>query len=485
MNYKMIWRILSMILGVEAILMLPAFFIALYDAERDVALSIAAGIFLIFMVAALFFIVSRNAEMRFYAREGFVCVGLSWVAMSILGCLPFYFSGQIPKFIDALFEMVSGFTTTGASIVPDVEKLSRGLLYWRSFSHWIGGMGVLVFVLAILPVNGRNSGFTLHLMRAESPGPNVGKLSPKLSHTAKLLYIIYIVFTAADVIFLLAGGMPLFDSFCTAFGTAGTGGFGIKADSLTSYSPYLQNVTTVFMFLFGINFTIFYLVLMRRFKAVFVDEELRAYFWSFVLSTIVITSNVLRFYPTLPDAVSHAAFQVSSVMTTTGYATADFNAWPVMSKTILLCLMLPGACAGSTGGGMKWTRMIILFKTIRRGLKKLLYPRHVEAIRFNGNVVDEKIVENTNAYLAVYILIIVVSFLLLAIDGFSIETNISAVIACFNNIGPGLDKVGPALNYAQYGIVSKFVLIMCMLAGRLEIFPILVFFSRHTWTRKH
>ena len=484
MNYKMIGRILSVILGVEAILMLPALFISVFDGDAPVIGSFLLSIGLIAVVSILLFFVSRNAEMHFYAREGFVCVGLSWIAMSLLGCLPFWFSGQIPKFIDALFEMVSGFTTTGASIVPNVESLSRGILYWRSFSHWIGGMGVLVFVLAIVPLNGRNSGFTLHLMRAESPGPSVGKLSPKLSQTAKILYIIYIALTVLDVLFLLAGRMPLFDAFCAAFGTAGTGGFGIKADSMTSYSPYLQNVTTIFMFLFGVNFTIFYLILMKKFKAVAVDEELRAYFGVFIVSTIIITSNIMRLYPTVSQAISHASFQVASIMTTTGYATADFNTWPVMSKTILLCLMIPGASAGSTGGGMKWSRIILLIKSGGRGLKKLLYPRHVDAVRFNGNVVDEKIVDNTNAYLAVYIIILISSFLLITIDGFSIETNISAVISCFNNIGPGLDQVGPALHYANYSSLSKGVLIFCMLAGRLEIFPILVLFARKTWTVK-
>ena len=398
-----------------------------------------------------------------------------------MGCLPFRFSGEIPRFIDAFFEIVSGFTTTGASILTDVEALSRGLLYWRSFSHWVGGMGVLVFLLAIAPSGDKGTGFTMHLLRAESPGPSVGQLVPKIRKTAAILYMLYVALTALDVIFLLLGRMPVFEAVCTAFGTAGTGGFGVKADSMASYSPYLQNVTTVFMLLFGVNFSCYYLLLLRQFRAVFRDEELRLYFGIVLGSIALIVWNLRGFYPTFRETVRHAAFQVSSIITTTGFATTDFDLWPGFSKTILLCLMVVGACAGSTGGGLKVARLLLLLKTTRRNISQMLNPRKVLLVRNNDQVVDEQVLSNTNAYLSAYVIILFVSFMLISLDDFSTGTNFSAVLCCFNNIGPGLELVGPTCNFSSFSVLSKLVLILDMLLGRLEIFPLLVLFSPQTW----
>lgn len=488
MNYKMMGRFIAQILCVEAAFMTPALLISIFDGEMKAANAFVITMILIFAVAGILFALVRGCERRFYAREGLVCVALGWTIMSLLGCLPFYFSGEIPMYVDALFEIVSGFTTTGASIHPNVESMSRGILYWRSFSHWLGGMGVLVFLLAIVPntrKNGReNTGFTMHILRAESPGPSVGKLVPKMRETASILYILYIILTIVNVVFLLLGNMPLFDAVCTAFGTAGTGGFGIKNDSMASYSPYLQNVTTVFMLLFGVNFSCYYLLLLRQIKNVFKDEELRLYFGIVVGSIVLIAWNVRDYYDTLGETIRHAAFQVASIITTTGYATTDFDLWPSFSKAIILCLMLVGACAGSTGGGMKCSRVLLLCKSLHRNIRTSINPQKVQVVRNNGQVVNEKILNNVNAYLAAYVAIIVVSFMVVSLDGFSLETNISAVISCFNNIGPGLDAVGPVCNFSGYSVFSKIVLIADMLAGRLEIFPILILFSKSTWKNR-
>ena len=486
MNYKMMGRFIAQILFVEAAFMLPALLISIYDGETKAAWAFVITMLLIFAVSGVLFLLVRGCERRFFAREGLVCVALGWTIMSLLGCLPFFLSGEIPNYVDALFEIVSGFTTTGASICPDVEGLSRGILYWRSFSHWLGGMGVLVFVLAIAPNakktgNDNNTGFTMHILRAESPGPSVGKLVPKMRTTASILYIIYIVMTIVNILFLLAGGMPWFDAVCTAFGTAGTGGFGIKNDSMAGYSPYLQNVTTVFMLLFGINFGCYYLLLLRQFLNVLKDEELRFYIGMVLLSIVLIVWDVRDYYDTLGETIRHAAFQVASIVTTTGYATTNFDLWPSFSKGIILCLMLVGACAGSTGGGMKCSRVILLLKSLRRNIRATINPQKVQIVRNNGQVVNEKVLNNVNAYLAAYTCFMAVSFLAVSLDGFSVETNISAVVSCFNNIGPGFDAVGPVCNFAGYSIVSKLVLIADMLSGRLEIFPILILFSRSTW----
>lgn len=481
MNYKMIGRVIAQILGLEGVFLIPALAICLYDGDMRAAVSFLITIGAIALIAGGMYLACRKTKRGFYAREGLACVGLSWIVLSLFGCLPFYLSGEIPRFIDALFEIVSGFTTTGASILPEVEGLSRGILYWRSFSHWLGGMGVLVFLLAVSTLGGRNNGFTMHILRAESPGPNVGKLVPRMKKTALILYIIYIVLTVLNILFLLLGKMPLFDAVCTGFGTAGTGGFGIKNDSIAGYSPYLQNVCTVFMLLFGVNFSCYYLLLLGDIRSVFRDEELRAYLGIVLGSIVLIVLNLRGFYGSVGETVRHAAFQVSSIVTTTGFATTDFDLWPSFSKAILLCLMIIGASAGSTGGGMKVGRVLLLLKGLRKNIRQVMHPQKVQVIRSNGQVVEKKVLENANAYLAAYMTIIVVSFVVISIDGFSTGTNMSAVLACFNNIGPGLEAVGPTCNFSGYSVLSKLVLILDMLAGRLEIFPILILGSMHTW----
>lgn len=484
MNYKMIARIISFLLCIEAAFMIPAVGIAIYDQSIVTTSAFLRTIIIILIVSLILWLVSRNAKTGFYAREGLVTTGLSWIVMSMLGCLPFYISGEIPSYIDCLFEIVSGFTTTGSSILTNVEALSRSLLYWRSFTHWVGGMGVLVFLMAVVPLSGKNDGFTLHILRAESPGPSVGKLVPRMKKTASILYWIYLGLSVINLVFLLIGGMPLFDAICTMFGTAGTGGFGIKLDSMASYSPYLQNVTTVFMFLFGVNFSCYYLLLMRRFKDVFHDEELRYYILIVLSSIILIAINIRSMYPTLEETIRHAAFQVSTIISTTGFATTDFNLWPAFSKAILLFLMLLGACAGSTGGGFKVSRLVLLFKSLRRNIHENLHPNEVRKIRVNGVNVDEKIIKTLNGYLMAYVLIIIVSYLIVSLDGFDVETNLSAIFATFNNIGPGLGACGPSASFAGFSPLSKLVMTGDMLAGRLEIFPILVLFSKSTWKRK-
>lgn len=484
MNYKMMGRFLSLILAVEATFMIPALLISIVDGTDRTTWAFAVSMLLIWVVAGLLALLSRHAPKIFFAKEGLFCVGISWIVMSLLGCLPFFLSGEIPHYIDALFEMVSGFTTTGSTIVPDVEVLSRGVHYWRAFSHWLGGMGVLVFLLAIVPVSGTNhQGFTMHLLRAESPGPNVGKLVPKMRQTTLVLYATYLALTLLDIVFLLFGGISLFEAVCTAFGTAGTGGFGLYNDSIAHFSPYVQNVTTVFMLLFGVNFGCYYLILLRQIRGVFKDEELRLYFGVVLGSIIMILINIRPLYDTVWEALRHSAFQVSSIITTTGYSTVDFDLWPSFSKGILLVLMMIGACAGSTGGGLKCARVLLIFKGVKRNLSQLLRPQRVQVIRVNGSPVDERVMANTNAYLGAYVLILVVSFLLISLDGFSTTTNISAVLACFNNIGPGFEAVGPVCNFSGYSVLSKLVLIFDMLAGRLEIFPIIALLSVNTWKR--
>ena len=483
MNFKMISRIYAMILFIEAVFMIPAVCIGLGYGEHRAAISFLISMAAILAVAGIFSLISKNADKTFRAKEGLVCVGTSWIWMSLLGCLPFYISGEIPSYIDALFEMVSGFTTTGASILSDVEALSNCLLYWRSFSHWVGGMGVLVFLLALVPVSGKNQGFTMHLLRAESPGPDVGKLVPKMRQTAMVLYVTYVALTVLKFLFLIFGRMPVFDAVCTAFGTAGTGGFGIQNDSIAGYSSYIQIVCTVFMLLFGINFSCFYLLILRQFRAVFKDEELRLYLGVVAASILLITVNIASLYGSIGEALRHAAFQVSSIITTTGFATVNFDLWPSFSKGILMVLMLIGACAGSTGGGIKCARILLLLKGVRRNISQMMRPQKVQVIRVNGKTVDERILSNTNSYLAIYVMIIVVSFLALGLDNFSMTTNFSAVMACFNNIGPGFEAVGPSCNFSAFSPISKLILIVDMLAGRLEIFPILILLSPKTWRR--
>ena len=484
MNYKMMGRFLGQILALEGVLMVPALGISLCGGDSPAVKGFLISIAIALAAAAVLFRICRGAPSAFYAKEGFVCVAMSWIVLSLVGCLPFCLSGEIPRFVDAFFEIVSGFTTTGASVVPEVEKLSKGIIYWRSFSHWVGGMGVLVFLLAIAPSGERGTGFTMHLLRAESPGPDVGKLVPKMRKTAAILYIIYCVMTVINVLFLVAGGMNLFESVCHAFGTAGTGGFGIKNDSMAGYSPYLQNVTTVFMILFGVNFSCYYLLLVRQWKSVWKDEELRLYLGIILGSILLISLDTRGLYGTLEETVRHAAFQVGSIITTTGYATTDFDLWPSFSKTILLCLMVVGASAGSTGGGLKVARLLLLMKGTRRNIHRMLNHRKVELVRNNGSVVDEQILDNTNAYLSAYVIILFAIFAVISLDGFSTGTNFSAVLCTFNNIGPGIEAVGPTCNFSAYSDLSKLVLSWGMLAGRLEIFPMLILFSRGTWKKR-
>lgn len=480
MNRKMSFYMVGQVLKVEAaLLLLPLAVALMYRESCALALLISAVVALTLGMGMSVLFKPENKVI--YAKEGFVIVAFAWLLLSAVGALPFVISGEIPSYVDAFFETVSGFTTTGASIVNNVEAMSHGLLFWRSFTHWIGGMGVLVFIMAIIPsVSDR----TIHILRAEVPGPTVGKLVPRMKDTAKILYLLYIVLTVLEIIMLLAGGMPLFDSVVHAFGTAGTGGFGVKVSSIATYNHYLQWVITIFMILFGVNFNLYYLILLRRFRPIVKSSELRVYLGLWLISTLIITFNLLQLYPSLADSFRLAAFQTASIMTTTGYATADFNLWPNLSKGILVVLMCIGGCAGSTAGGLKVSRVMLLFKMIRRELRHMLHPRSVGVVKFEGKRVDNQTLSSVNAYFAIYIVIGAIIFLLLCFDGFDLETNITAMIACFNNVGPGLGNVGPANNFASYSAFSKVVLSFAMLLGRLEIFPLLFAFNPSTWTKR-
>ena len=484
MNIKMICRITALAVLISAAFMLVPLFIAVADGQTGNIWAYAITIAAMGLFSAAMMLFSRNRKNTFYAQEGFAATSISWIVMSLFGAMPFCLSGEIPNFVNALFEIVSGFTTTGASVLSDVEALSRCNLYWRSFSHWLGGMGVLVFILAVLPQAKKNAGYAMHLMRAESPGPSVGKLTPQLRQTALILYGLYVLLTVICFCFLFFGGMPVFDSLCIAFGTAGTGGFAVLNSSMGSYSMYLQGVVTVFMFLFGVNFSLYYLLILGQFKSVFKNEELRLYAGIAGGSILLIALNISSMYDGFFEALHHAAFQVSSIMTTTGFGSVDFEQWPAFSKAILFLLMFIGACAGSTGGGLKVSRVLLLLKSIGRTIGDALHPRRVHTVHMDGRVVEEKVSNTVNAYLAVYFMIVLLSFVLVSVDCYSIGTNISAVTACFNNIGPGMAAVGPTCTYANFSYFSKLVMILCMLAGRLEIFPILVLFSRSTWFRK-
>ena len=484
MNVKSISRTVGLILLITGIFQLFPLLIAVIDHEPRNILAYIESLCLILLVGSALLLFSRGGNRMFSAQEGFAATGLSWIFMSAFGALPFFLSGQIPSYVDAFFEMVSGFTTTGASILTDVEALSRCNLFWRSFSPWLGGMGVLVFLLAVVPGARKNGGTGIYLMRAESPGPSVDKLTPHLRQTAMILYGIYILLTALCIVCLLLGGMPVFDSFCIAFGTAGTGGFAIKNSSMGGYSCFLQTVVTVFMFLFGVNFSLYYMLLLRKFKAVFKNEELRLYFGIAAGSIVLIAINIGRMYNTVYEAVHHAAFQVVSIMTTTGYGTVDFEQWPAFSKAILLSLMFIGASAGSTGGGLKVSRVLLLMKSIRRTIRKALHPRRVQPVYMDGRAVSEEVCDNVNAYLAIYCVILVLSFAIISVDGFSIGTNFSAVASCFNNIGPGFELVGATQNFSIYSDLSKIILSLDMLLGRLEIFPLLLLLSPDTWSRR-
>lgn len=480
MNRRFIFHLLGKMFIVTALLMLLPLVVSLiYGEECYIGFLVSIGISLIIGIPLS--LCCKTEDRVIYAKEGFIIVAMTWLCMSAVGALPFTISGEIPSYIDAFFETVSGFTTTGASILTNVEALSHGTLFWRSFTHWVGGMGVLVFIMAIIPASTDRS---IHILRAEVPGPIVGKLVPKMRETAKILYLIYIVLTIVEIVFLLFGGMSLFESIVHAFGTAGTGGFGIKVDSLGSYNEYIQWVITVFMMIFGVNFNLYYLLLTKKIKSVFRSEELWAYVFIGVTSTVIIVMNIRDIYPELSDTVRAAAFQVSSVMTTTGYATADFNLWPELSKTVLLMLMFIGSCAGSTAGGFKISRVVLLLKVVKREIKSLIHPRAVGVVRFEGKKVDEPVLKSLSAYLAIYVVCFMSIFILLSFDGFDIITNFSAAASCFNNIGPGLGAVGPAASYADYSIFSKLVLSLAMLLGRLEIYPILFVLSRSAWSKK-
>ena len=480
MNIRMVFNILGKMANVEAaLLLLPTAVALCYKESCAISLLITAAICL--TVGILLSLIFRPKNHIIYAREGFAIVALVWLFASLFGALPFYISGEIPSYIDAFFETVSGFTTTGASILTDVEAMSKGLIFWRSFTHWVGGMGVLVFIMAITP---NISDRSIHIMRAEMPGPIIGKLVPRVKDTAKILYLIYIVMTITQIILLLCGGMSLFDSVVHTFGTAGTGGFGIKADSVGGYNPYLQWVITIFMFLFGINFNLYYLLLIKHFKSVLHSSELWTYIGLALTSITLITINIYPAYDSLSTAIRDSSFQVSSIMTTTGYSTTDFDLWPVFSKTILLLLMFIGACAGSTAGGLKVSRVVLLFKMILKEIKRKLHPNSVSTVVFEEIKVDTATLNSVNVYFAIYMLCFSSILLLISIDDFDFLTNFSAVASCFNNIGPGLAKVGPLLSFADYSDFSKLALSFAMLLGRLEIFPLLLAFMPSTWIKK-
>ena len=479
MNYAIVFRLLGYVLMIEgALLLLPAAASWIYGewfvlAVFLITAAVSAGIG--WLLKGI-----KPRSKVFYMREGFAATSLCWILISIVGAVPFVVTGYIPNPVDALFETVSGFTTTGASILPGVEDLPKGILFWRSFTHWVGGMGVLVFLLSLLPLTG---GSHVNLMKAESPGPQVDKLVPKVQSTAKILYGIYFGLTVIEFVFLLFGGMPVFESLLTAFGTAGTGGFGFRNDSFGSFSPYIQWVVTIFMILFGVNFNAYFLLLMRRFRRAAASEEVRAYFLIIAVAVGIITCNIYSMYDGLGEALRQAAFQVGSIITTTGFSSCDFDLWPTLSKEILVMLMFVGACAGSTGGGMKVSRILILGKTLKKELKQALHPQVVAPVRMDGKLLNHETIRATNVYVAAYIFIFAASFLLISLDGFDMVTNFTAIAATLNNIGPGLNQVGPMMNFGSYSNPAKLIMIFDMLAGRLEIFPMLVFFLPDTWRR--
>ena len=480
MNYSVVIYILGWIMEIEAaFLALPGIVSAIYGESGGFAfLWVALGS----AVVGSVIILHRPKNMRFYLREGFVTVALSWILMSVIGCLPFVINGDIPHFADALFEMISGFTTTGATVVSDVEGLTKGSLFWRSFSHWIGGMGVLVFLLAIVPMAG---GSHMNLMKAESPGPSVGKLVPKVRQTAKYLYIIYFTLTMIEVIFLLFGGMNLFEALTTSFGTAGTGGFAIWNDGFVSVSPYNQWVVTIFMLLFGVNFGFYFLILTGKLRDALKFEEVRIYFIIVIASAVFIFINLWHFALYAPaEGIRHAFFQVASIITTTGFASANFDLWPETSRTILVILMFIGACAGSTGGGIKVSRFIIAFKSFIKEIISYLHPRSVKKIKVEGKPLEHETLRATNVYFMTYMVIFAVSVLLVSIENKDLVTNFTAVAATFNNIGPGLSLVGPMSNFGHFTDFTKYILMFDMLAGRLEIFPMLLLFCPAVWKRR-
>lgn len=478
MNYSIIIYILSKVICLEGIFFLMPFVVGLMYGEKE------AYSFLIMALVSicLAYLLQRKKPKNtlYFTKEGMTVVALSWISMSILGAMPFVINGDIPNFIDALFETVSGFTTTGASILSSVEDISHASIFWRSFTHWIGGMGVIVFLLAILPSTG---GYDMHLMRAESPGPSVGKLVPRIRDTAMYLYGIYMIMTAIQIILLLLAKLPIFDALTLSFGTAGTGGFGIKNDSIASYSPLVQNIITIFMILFGVNFNAYFILFISKHKKdIFKQEEVKMYFIIIFISIAIISTNIAHIYDmNILTSIKHAAFQVASIITTTGYSSTDFNVWPELSKTILVLLMFVGACAGSTGGGIKVSRIIILIKSMFRDITKYIHPNSVKSIRLDKKNVDNETVKAVNTFLATYFIIYTILIIILAFDKFDLITNFTAVAAAFNNIGPGLELVGPMGNFAMFSKISKLALIFGMLAGRLELYPMLIILAPSIW----
>lgn len=477
MNILLVNSILSRVIMLQGAFMLLPFIVGLVYREWRHALiyfAVALGCMILGALGRL----RKPKDSTFYAKEGFVAVSLSWIMMSLTGCLPFWISGDIPSFTDALFEIISGFTTTGSTILTDVEVLSHCNNFWRCFSHWIGGMGVLVFILAIQPMSG---GSTMNLMKAESPGPSVGKLVPKMQQSAFILYAIYFAMTIAELILLLIGRMPLYDAICHAVATAGTGGFGIKNDSVAGYSVYIQNVIALFMFLFGINFTFYYYLLIRNVRDAFGLEEVKCYFALCAGAVALISADLFLKGGSLLPCIQQAAFQVSSIVTTTGFATADFNTWPSFSKTILVGLMFVGGCAGSTSGGIKLSRIMIYLKQVKKELMQQVHPRQVCVIKMDHKGLEHDTVRSCNVFLMCYAFVFVVSLLVISMDGFDYTTNFTAVVATLGNVGPGLNTVGPTGNFSQFSALSKYMLMFNMLAGRLEIIPMMVLLHPHTW----
>ena len=479
MNKRVIVYVLGAVLLIEAALMLLPLLVAVIYREKNgwyfLRVLLGAAV-----LGALALGLGGRKRSAMYAKEGLIAVALSWIVLSLVGALPFTLSGQIPFYLDAVFEMISGFTTTGSSILPAVESLDRCMLFWRSLSHWIGGMGILVFMLAIVRMDG---GQAIHLLRAESPGPTVSKMVPRMVDSSKILYGIYFGLTVVQILLYLAGGEPLFDSLCNAFGTAGTGGFAIRNDSFASYSAYTQTVTTIFMALFGVNFNVYFFLLMKKYAMAWRNTEVRAYFAIIAGSTLIITLNILGMFPTAFDAFHHAFFAVSSVITTTGFSTTDFDLWPQLSRCILVLLMIVGACAGSTGGGVKVSRLVILCKALGSELRKLLHPRSVRVLTVDGKPVSRETVQGVQSYMTLYFLVTLVSVLLVALDNLDFVTTFTAVLATLNNIGPGLGLVGPTGCFAAFSPLAKIVLTADMLFGRLELFPMLILLMPSTWRK--
>ena len=479
MNYSMIIFILGHLLRYEALFMILPIVTGFIYGEKEAYAFLGVAI-LTFIIGTIL-TCKHPKNKQIYTRDGSVTVALGWIVLSLFGALPFTICGDIPFYIDAMFETISGFTTTGASILSDVEALSHASIMWRSFTHWVGGMGVFVFILSLLPMIG---GSTMQLMKAESPGPSVDKFVPKVKDTAKLLYSIYIVITAIQIVCLLLAKMPLFDTLTLTFGSVGTGGFGIKNDSMASYTSLQQNIVTFFMIISGINYSFYFLIISKKFKDAFHLEEVRWYLGIILVAGILITLNILHLYGSIGEAIKHAFFQVGSIMTTTGYSSTDFNLWPEFSKTILILLMIIGACAGSTAGGFKVSRMLMLLKSIKVELSMMIHPREVKKIRMDGHVVKPEVLRTAQVYLVLYWVIFLFSVLLISVDNFNFTTNFTAVAATFNNIGPGLAGVGPMSNFGIYSTFSKIVLMVGMLIGRLELYPIILLLVPATWKRK-